>query len=69
MCKNVHSRGVEPDEERLVIFDGSLDEVLGLSQNLLIYSLHAFFGQRSGILTHLLAPRPEARHLCSIILV
>src|SRR5262249_40354274 len=54
-------RGVEPDEEGLLVLDGAIDEIRRRRQELLVDRLHALLGERAGIDASLLAPGAEAR--------
>jgi hypothetical protein len=57
---DVHAGRIEPDEERLLIPVCAVDEVERGLEEFLVDRLHAFFGQRAGVLTFLLAPGSEA---------
>jgi hypothetical protein len=58
---DVHASRVEPHEERLAVPDGAVDEFGRGLQKLLVDRLHAFLGERPGVLAFLLAPGAEAR--------
>jgi hypothetical protein len=58
---DVHAGRIEPDEERLAVADGAIDEVGRGLQKLLVDRLHALLGERAGVLAFLLAPGAEAR--------
>ena len=53
--------GVMPDEEGLLVLDGPLHEVDGLSKRLIVIGLHAFLGHLTGALDLLLAHHAETR--------
>src|SRR5262249_55087134 len=57
---DVHARRVEPDEERLAVAHGAVDELRCGLQELFVDRLHALLGERAGVLAFLLAPRAEA---------
>jgi hypothetical protein len=64
----VHAAGVEPDEEGLALVLGLLHEVFGLGDDLAgVEVLHPLLGQRTSVLTPLLAHPAEARVLGRII--
>ena len=65
---DVHPGGVEPDEERLVVLDAAVDELLGRLEELRVHGLHALAGQRAGVLTALLAHRAELRIFGGVVL-
>src|SRR4029453_13914796 len=60
MGPDVHAGGIEPDEERLAVADGAIDEVRRGLEKLLVDRLHALLGERPGVLASLLAPGAEA---------
>ncbi len=61
MRAQVHTRRVEPAEERLARRLLSLHEVDGRGRSLVVDGFHALLGQRTGILDGLLADLAEAR--------
>ena len=63
MRPDVHAAGVEPDEERLAVAIGAIDEIRRRVEELAVHRLHALLGQRPGVLALLLAPRAEPRIL------
>src|SRR5258707_12469793 len=60
MGPDVHAGRVEPDEERLAVADGAVDEVRRGLEKLFVDRLHALLGERPGVLAFLLAPGTEA---------
>src|SRR6516165_5663757 len=60
MGPNVHAGRIEPDEERLAVADGAVDEFHRGLQELLVDCLHAFLGERASVVAFLLAPGAEA---------
>ncbi len=67
--EGVHARGVHPTKERLVGLGLSLDEIDRSIGSFVVDRLHAFSGQRAGVLNGLLAYAAPARLLGGIILV
>ena len=57
----MHPAWVEPDEERLLVAVGAVDEVGRGAEELFVDRFHALLGERPGILAFLLAPRTETR--------
>src|SRR6516164_9978695 len=53
----VHVRRVGPNEERLSVLVRAPDEIFGGRDKFVVYRLHAFLGQRPGVLD-LLSPLP-----------
>ena len=47
--EDVHSGGVPPEEEGFVGFFGTIEEVEGFGGDLFVDRLHAFFGERAGV--------------------
>ena len=47
--EDVHSGGVPPEEEGFVGFFGTIEEVEGFGGDLFVDGLHAFFGERAGV--------------------
>ena len=69
MGDDVHAGRVEPDEERLAVLVGLVDEVEGKVADLVIHGFHALGIERAGILDLLLADLAPARHVRRVILV
>ena len=53
---DMHAARIEPHEKRLVVAIGAIDEVNRRIEELFVDRLHAFFGERPGVLAFLLAP-------------
>src|ERR1019366_6017283 len=60
MGPDVHARRIVPDEERFARLHRALHVVERCGEDLLVAGLHAFLGERAGVLTCLLAPRSKA---------
>ena len=61
MGEDVHPGRIEPDEERLLVLVGAVDEVERSVEELPVHGLHPLLGDRASVLALLLAPRSEAR--------
>src|SRR5262245_19018196 len=55
MCPYMHPGGVEPNKERLLIIDRLVDELVSGCIQLVIDSLHPFYGERTGVFDLLFA--------------
>ena len=62
-----HARRVEPDEERLVVPLGLVDEVERDLQDFVIHRLHPLWIERPGVFDSLLADLAPARLHCRIV--
>ena len=69
MCDDVHSRRVEPNEERFVVLFGLIHEIDCKIANLIIHRFHALGIERAGILDPLHTDLTPPRHFGGIILV
>ena len=58
---DVHAGGVEPDEERLAVFLGLVDEIERHVANLVVHGLHALGIERAGVLDLLFADLAPSR--------
>ncbi|MNZ95643.1 hypothetical protein D3C78_1148070 [compost metagenome] len=67
MGEDVHARGVDPGEERLVLLHRLVHEPERGLGELHVDVLHALAGQRAGVLAALLAPLAEARVLAGLV--
>src|SRR5208337_5146346 len=58
---NMHTRRIEPREERLLLIVRAVDEVEGCAEKLLVHGFHALFVERSRVHAALPAPLAKAR--------
>ena len=69
MRDDVHAGGVEPQEERLAVSPGLVDELERLIEDLVVDRLHPFRIERAGILDLLLADLAPTRLHGRIVVV